>query len=170
MSRKLNKECISVNRILGTDRLPVSHQRTARKNFTSRHLERNAGSSDTAGNTGKAENCPGAPELAITDYQIVNSSSRGSRVVPEEVELWPIGIEAAEKTHSNSSQRSRRFISPTNSQAVCLALPRSLVDLVGKPLPPGLPPALSHWTRQCRPEAHAISLRRELPESSPAYW
>jgi hypothetical protein len=65
-SRKLNKECISVNRILGTDGLPFFHERTARKNFTSRHLERNADSVDTAGNAGNAENCSGAAQ--ITDY------------------------------------------------------------------------------------------------------
>jgi hypothetical protein len=72
-SRKLNKECISVNRILGADRLPFFHETTVRKNFTSRHLERNADSVDTAGNAGNAENCSGALRLAITDQQIVDS-------------------------------------------------------------------------------------------------
>jgi hypothetical protein len=67
-------------------------------------------------------------------------------------------------------RRSRRSILPTKLQAVWLTSLQSLAGLAYKPPPHGLPPELVHWIRRCRQEAHGVSLRHELPGSSPACW
>jgi hypothetical protein len=87
-SRKLNKECNSVNRILGSNKLAFSYERIARNDFTPRHLERNAGSVDTAGSAASAENCARAPRLAITDQRIENNGHRRNKGP------WLIAVEA----------------------------------------------------------------------------
>jgi hypothetical protein len=54
-SPKLNKECISVNRILDSDNVPFSHGKTSGNNFVTRDLEANARTVENAGNAHDGE-------------------------------------------------------------------------------------------------------------------